>query len=83
MPLRPPLSGPAARGADRRDPLSSAEATLAICQLVLRGVAEADYHRPTVCTEFDVTQLADYLTGSVTNFGAAAGASAEPVTGHQ
>jgi hypothetical protein len=36
-----------------------------------------------VCTEFEVTQLADYLTGSVTNFGAAAGASAEPVTGHQ
>jgi uncharacterized protein (TIGR03086 family) len=63
------------------DPLSSAEATLAICQLVLRGVAEADYHKPTVCTEFDVTQLADHLIGSVTYFGAAAGASAEPVTG--
>ena len=63
------------------DPLSSAEATLAICQLSLRGVAEADYHKPTVCTEFDVTQLADHLIGSVTYLGAAAGASAEPVTG--
>ena len=67
------------------DPLSSAEATLAICQLVLRRVAEADYHKPTVCTEFDVTQLADHLIGSVTYFGAVAGAgaaaSAEPVTG--
>jgi uncharacterized protein (TIGR03086 family) len=63
------------------DPLSSAEATLAICQLVLRGVAEADYHKPTVCTEFDVTQLAEHLIGSVTYLGAAAGASAEPVNG--
>ena len=63
------------------DPLSSAEATLAICQLSLRGVAEADYHKPTVCTEFDVTQLADHLIGSVTYLGAAAGASAESVTG--
>ena len=63
------------------DPLSSAEATLAICQLILRGVAEADYHKPTVCTEFDVTQLADHLIGSVTYLGAAAGASAESVTG--
>ena len=27
------------------DPLTSAEATLAVCQLVLRGVAAADYHR--------------------------------------
>jgi uncharacterized protein (TIGR03086 family) len=58
------------------DPLTSAEATLAVCQLVLRGVTEADYHRPTVCTEFDVTQLAEHLTGSVTSLGAAAGAAA-------
>lgn len=63
------------------DPLSSAEATLAVCQLVLRGVAEGDYHKPTVCTEFDVTQLADHLIGSVTYLGAAAGAAADPVTG--
>jgi uncharacterized protein (TIGR03086 family) len=58
------------------DPLTSAEATLAICQLVLRGVAVADYHQPTVCTEFDVTQLAEHLTGSVTSIGGAAGATA-------
>ena len=67
------------------DPLSSAEATLAVCQLVLRGVGEADYHKPTVCTEFDVTQLADHLIGSVTYLGAAAqagaDASSEPVAG--
>ena len=38
---------------------------LAICQPVLRGVAEADYHKPTVCTEFDVTQLAEHLIDEV------------------
>src|SRR6476646_6766240 len=55
------------------DPLSSAEATLAVCQRILRGVAEDDYHKATVCTEFDVTQLADHLIGSVTYLCAAAG----------
>lgn len=58
------------------DPLSAAEATLAACQLVLRGVTEADYHRPTVCPEFDVAQLADHLIGTVTFLGAAASAGA-------
>jgi uncharacterized protein (TIGR03086 family) len=63
-------------------PLTAADATLAICQRVLRGVAEADYHRPTTCTEFDVTRLAEHLTGSVTSLGAAAGApGAGPVGG--
>ena len=57
------------------DPVSAAEATLASCQLVLRGVAEADYHHATVCPEFDVTQLAEHLIGSVTFLGAAAGAA--------
>ena len=63
------------------DPVTAAEATLAVGQLVLRGVAEADYHRPTVCTEFDVTHLADHLIGSVTYLGAAAGAQAAPAGG--
>ncbi len=57
------------------NPVSAAEATLATCQLVLRGVAEADYHHATVCSEFDVTQLADHLIGSVTFLGGAAGAA--------
>ena len=34
-----------------------------------------------MCTEFDVTQLADHLIGSVTYLGAAAGAAADPVSG--
>jgi uncharacterized protein (TIGR03086 family) len=63
------------------DPLTSAEATLAVCQLVLRGVVAADYHQPTVCTEFDVTQLAEHLIGSVTFLGGAAGAKAVQADG--
>jgi uncharacterized protein (TIGR03086 family) len=62
------------------DPLSAAEATLATCQLVLRGVAEADYHRATGCPEFDVTQLAGHLIGSVTFLGTMAGVPAGPLT---
>jgi uncharacterized protein (TIGR03086 family) len=58
------------------NPITAAEATLAVCQLVLRGVSESGYHNTTVCTEFDVTQLADHLIGSVTFLGAAAGAEA-------
>jgi uncharacterized protein (TIGR03086 family) len=57
------------------DPVSAAEATLATCQLVLRGVAEADYHHATVCPEFDVTQLADHLIGSVNFLCGVAGAA--------
>jgi len=65
------------------DPLSAAEATLAVCQLILRGVTEGDYHRATVCPEFDVAQLADHLIGTVTFLGAAAGngAGATPRSG--
>ena len=65
------------------DPLSSAEATLAICQRILRGVAEDDYHKATVCTEFDVTQLADHLIGSVTYLCAGGGRRARCRSGYQ
>jgi uncharacterized protein (TIGR03086 family) len=63
--------------------ITSAEATLAICQRVLRGVGEADYRRPTPCTEFDLTQLVDHLIGSVIGIGTSAGAQfgeADPAT---
>ena len=63
------------------DPLAAAEATLAVCQLVLRGIAAEDYHRATVCTEFDVAQVADHLIGSVMFFGTAAGADVGPAGG--
>jgi uncharacterized protein (TIGR03086 family) len=69
----------------RLSPLSpsSAEATLAVCQRILRGIGEDDYHKATVCTEFDVTQLADHLIGSVTYLCALAdaGAGGEPGAG--
>ena len=58
--------------------IAAAEATLAVCQLVLRGVAEADYDRATICPEFSVAQLADHLIGSVTFVGGAAGAQFPP-----
>jgi len=73
----------AAGGEAEFNAITSAEATLAICQRVLHGVAEADYHRPTPCTEFDVTQLTDHLLGSITGIGASAGAqfgAADPRT---
>ena len=65
------------------DAIKAAEATLAICQLALRGIPAADYHNATVCTEFDVTQLTDHLIGSITALGGAAGAEfpqADPAT---
>jgi len=63
------------------DAIKAAEATLAACQLVLRGVTEADYQNPTVCTEFNVAQLADHLIGSVTFLGGAAGGDIPEATG--
>ena len=57
------------------DAISSAEATLAVCQLVLRGIAESAYTSPTVvCPKFTITELADHLIGSVQFFGYEAGA---------
>jgi uncharacterized protein (TIGR03086 family) len=53
-----------------------AEASLAACQLVLRGINETDYDRRVrSCPEFTVAQLADHLIGSVTFFGTTAGAN--------
>ena len=60
------------------DAIAAAEAALAVCQLVLRGVGERDYARATVCPEFTVAQLADHLVGSVTFVGGAIGAEFPP-----
>jgi uncharacterized protein (TIGR03086 family) len=57
------------------DRIKAAEAALAACQLVLRGIAEADTgRRAATCPEFSVAQLAEHLIGSITHLGAAAGA---------
>ncbi len=63
------------------DAIKAAEAALAACQLVLRGITDADSDRPTTCPQFSVAQLADHLIGSVTHLGGAAGARfPDPVT---
>jgi uncharacterized protein (TIGR03086 family) len=69
-------AGPDEWGAVPADinPLTVAQATLAVCLRVLRGVAEADYGGATACTEFTVAQLGEHLIGSIGYLGAAAGA---------
>ena len=57
------------------DAISSAEGTLAVCQLILRGIPESAYSAPTVvCPKFTVAELAEHLIGSVQFFGYEAGA---------
>ncbi len=60
------------------DPLLSAEACLAVCQLVLRGVSGSDLARPTPCTEFTVAQLVDHLVESLQRLGGMVGAEVAP-----
>jgi len=59
-------------------PLTSAQASLALCQDVLRRVGEADLDKPTPCSEFTIGQLADHLIGSMVSLGAMAGAVVIP-----
>lgn len=56
------------------DQISSADATLAVCQQVLRAVRPADLDKPTPCTEFTVDQLTDHLLESIHGLGGMAGA---------
>jgi uncharacterized protein (TIGR03086 family) len=56
------------------NPLTCAEATLAVCQNVLRRISEEDLDRPTPCSEFAVGQLVDHLIGSMVSLGGMAGA---------
>jgi uncharacterized protein (TIGR03086 family) len=50
---------------DPLNELSSAEATLAVLQNVLRGTNGADLSKQTPCTEYNVAQLADHMMGSL------------------
>jgi uncharacterized protein (TIGR03086 family) len=54
-------------------PLTAADATLAVCQQVLRGIEPGDLDRPTPCAEFTVAELLDHLVGSLVQVGAMAG----------
>lgn len=60
------------------DRLTCADATLAVCQNVLRGITDTDLTRNTPCTEFNVGQLADHLIGSMVGLGAMAGGLITP-----
>jgi len=59
---------------EEMNPLTSADATLAVCQQVLRGIDERQLGNPTPCTEFTVEQLVDHLLGSMSGLGRMAGA---------
>ena len=56
------------------DELESAEATLAVLEHVLHGIAKDDESKQTPCREFDVAALTDHLMNSITVIGGAAGA---------
>jgi uncharacterized protein (TIGR03086 family) len=56
------------------DELQSAEATLAVLQHVLHGIAKDDESKQTPCREFDVASLTDHLMNSITSIGGMAGA---------
>ncbi|HEX2283439.1 MAG TPA: TIGR03086 family metal-binding protein [Mycobacterium sp.] len=56
------------------DELESAEATFAVLQHVLHGIANDDLSKQTPCREFDVAALTDHLLNSITAIGGMAGA---------
>jgi len=55
------------------NPVTSADATLAVCQNVLRGVSDDDLDRQTPCGDLTVGQLAEHLIGSLVGLGRSAG----------
>jgi len=63
------------------DPLSSAEASLAVCQLMLRDLPPRAAELSTPCAKFNMHELVVHLTGSIVHLGGAAGASITPKTG--
>ena len=60
------------------NPLTSANATLAVLQHVLRGIGEHDLSRSTPCTEFTVGQLEAHLLGSLSSLTSLAGSALAP-----
>jgi uncharacterized protein (TIGR03086 family) len=62
------------------NPLTSANATLAVLQHVLRGISEEDLGKSTPCTEFTVGQLETHLLGSLSSLTGLAGSTLVPAT---
>lgn len=57
--------------------LTCADATLAVCQHVLRGLTDADLDKPTPADELTVRLLVDHLVDSLTGLAAMAGGTTE------
>jgi uncharacterized protein (TIGR03086 family) len=72
--LDPNLEQPA----ESWDPLTSAEASLAVCEYVLAQIGPGDGKTQTPCSEYDVDQLAEHLCGSLVALGGRAGVQAVP-----
>lgn len=62
----------------RLDPITSANATLAVLQHVLHAIDEDDLTRPTPCTAFTVGQLEAHLLGSLSSLTSLAGGALRP-----
>ncbi|MBX7266241.1 TIGR03086 family protein [Micromonospora sp. Llam7] len=62
------------------DPLTSANATLAVLQHVLHGIGEDDLSKPTPCTAFTVGQLEAHLLGSLSSLTSLAGSTLTPAS---
>jgi len=60
--------------------ITCADATLAVCQQVLREITDADLTRQTPCIDFNVGQLADHLIDSLIRLGRAVGIEVTPPT---
>ncbi len=65
---------------ERLDPFTSANATLAVLQQVLRGIGEDELGTSTPCTEFTVGQLETHLLGSLSSLTGLAGSTLVPTS---
>jgi uncharacterized protein (TIGR03086 family) len=63
------------------DPLSAAESSLALCQLVLRDLPPNAGALPTPCAKYTMHDLVVHLSGSIVHLGAVAGATITPKEG--
>jgi uncharacterized protein (TIGR03086 family) len=66
------------RDADAWDQLSAAEASLAMCSLVLRRMGPGDGKAQTPCAKYDVDQLTGHLAGSLVSLGGCVGVRVTP-----
>jgi uncharacterized protein (TIGR03086 family) len=62
-------------------PLTAADASLAACQVVLRGVEASQLAGPTPCTQMSVGDLVEHLTGALTRLAGMVGAEVGPAPG--